>query len=698
MSITPFSHIARNKYESYAEAHSALPYLCKSASFTEFKTELEKYSEGNGLNVRYFMSDTDDNGTPMFFHVFRGSDYIRKTDWLLEQIPADFFHNMYLSLRDPVSKQLLSEVIVSTPGLQEVFEKHDYVFTEMEGFGHKTNTFEWNGFTILNAGFKASIMEEVLEELQPSIDRIKKFGFGKILYNPIVFVSAPMRGQVYNQLQQQYQKTPAAGYYDVAKDNIVIKAEFWGQKNVTPRTFVHELGHRQYYKILSNSQRQRWELHFKNRQKDISAQDISDLKKLILSCTPKIQDTIRHEEFPDFSRFNYRTFTTKLRQNLGVKEVLDFIVQREALKKDPVLRNIKTLRREYFEKIFDSEADFSLAGLGKNLPYCLEALETQKLNQKAILASMFQTYNTYLENKYKLNSLSGEEYEITKKFAKIEAYYEFAVEYLRLWGQGFDYYIGRTIRLPHSSSKYGENNPREDYAEAFEHFIHNKEMPADIFKEFVNLNNIRLGSKTAKLSSQEELKINALQRKIDDLYRKKDYEEAENLEEKLETLLNELEAREEHLDLESDESEDFYGWKNRLTQRPNLVPDLDDEHSNPSLEEELAKLYFSWIKDDGMFEDTDARKNWQNAHPGSTWEDVPQELQKSEKVFVEIVQSIIGDTYPSHMDDQPRKDITFEEALAAAKDAYESVTKRRDRTRELLKKGKDVYAKKNRRY
>lgn len=673
----------KNKYGSYAELLKVLPYLCKSASATEFKEELSKFSNSLEMPIKYFLSENDENNIPLLFHILQGYDYIRKTDWLLGQIPKERFQEHYFNFKNPVTKETIADVITDTPGLQEVFEKHGFIFTEWKGIGYKTSTFEWNGFTILNAGFHPVIMKEVLEELQPSVDRIKKFGFGKVLYNPVIFVSSPMEGHVKNELQQNYEKIKAGGFYNIPKDQIVLRSEYWGQKNITPKTFVHELGHRFYYKFLSETQRQRWQQHFKDRQIVITEQKIRDLKKVILSCAPVIKDIEGTEDFPDFSRFNYAQFTHKLRKNPEIKEVVDFIVEFYAEDKS---KNIKTKRREYFAKIFNPSEFYNLAWAGKILPLLIKTMETQKLTPAVIQVSKGEKIPVEIWSKYKIDELEMPDKETAMYFAKVESRYLTCISILQHWAGGWNYFVGKTIKLSHSSSKYGENNPQEDYAEAFEHFIHNKEMPVDIYKEFVNIHNIRLGKKTAKLTPTEEMQIEALQKRIDTLYHKKNYEEAENLEEKLETLLNELEAREEHFNIESDESEDFYGWKNRLTERPNLVPDLDDENSNPSLEEELAKLYYSWITDDGRCEDNNARKDWMRNHPGSTWQDVPREIQQSKSTFLDIFNDMIGDTYPSHMDDNPRKDITFEEAFAAAKDAYETVTKRRDRVRKLLKK------------
>jgi len=816
--ISKFStlHKAERDYSSISQFLSQMKYLGLSASAEEFKTELKKYRNGILMSYAHLLEANNDenNEIPFYSYIFYGQDGAKKWDWLLSLVPVERVE-YWLEDKNPVlPSETFHQFVSEHPDLKEVFEKHGFIFTELGGGGIKKETFEWNGFSILNAGFKYRNMERILQELQPTVERIKKHGFGNILYNPIVFVSKPMQGQVYNTFQQQYQKQPTGAYYSVSKDHIVIKATDWDKAMKYNAAFAHELAHRQYYKFLTPTQRQRWEHHFNNRQVDVSAQDIAQLTRIIQSCAPTIYDSLRNEEFPDFSRFNYRKFTEKIRKNPEIKEVLDFILEYGKREMGIQGKNIKTLRREYLQKIFNPEEFYSIAWFGKVLPLCIEVLETQNLQQKAISLSRYTTTSKYMENKYRLSELSGEELEIAKTFARIESLYEEGVGLLRNWSSGWEYFIGMTIKLPYSTSEYGKNNPQEDYAEAFEHFIHNKEMPVDIYREFVALNHIRLGSKktaninpsmflrgycaefaialhqktgfqivsfdeiegeeelyyspvhyavkhpsgkymdarglrtekeilsnllssnatplspdkvqirelyvddieqetsieeealtlaeeyitspefkkvlpkkTAKLSPKEEMQIDALQKRIDTLYRKKDYEEAENLEEKLEALLNDLEAREEHFNMESDESEDFYGWKNRLTET-GIAPDLDDENSNPSLEEELGKLYYQWINDDYRFEDTTARKDWQNAHPGSTWKDVPQELQKSEKVFVELLWSIIADTYPSHWDDKPRKmeDITFEEALAAAKDAYEAVTKRRDRTRKLLKK------------
>lgn len=661
-----------------------LPSLCLSASGAEFSSRLEEWDRDTGIRPETFLGYSTDGSTPYIFSVLYGNDAESKFKYLLDRIGPQRFEILFFELEGPTGTTFAS-LLGDNARLRPLFESYGFIFTRQGGAGYKTSSFEWNGFQVLNAGFNPETMGDTLQELAPFIEKIKKTGFGKALYGPVVFVGAPMKGQVHSVIQQRYRDVEVGAYYDIERDNIVVKAEPWKESGLYPGRFLHELGHRVWYKVMSPTQRQRWQAHFESRGKKITKPEISAVSALIESCAGSIPGLFAKRDLVDLSEFDSASFTRKLKQNPTLKEVVDFIVLFWAEQSGAQSKQIGRLRTKWFRSCFETE--IQAATLYKVL---VQAWEKRDPSGRALALARHGRPDIEVVSRLEQEGVAPEKITpLAKIWDRIVAEsYTIRNWYRNRWLSGL---VDTYVKLPHSVSEYGTNNEQEDYAEAFEHFMTNREMPQDIYREFVSLHGIRLGTrKKAELSPREEIEINALQKRIDTLYRKKNYEEAEALEERLETLLNDVEAREEYFDTESDESEDFYGWKNRLTQRPNLVPDLDDEHSNPSLEEELAKLYHSWITDDGRFEDVDAFKDWINSHPGSTWKDVPEEIMQSKEIFVGIVSSLIGDTYPSHMDDAPRKDITFEEAFAAAKDAYEAVTARRNRTRERIKKLSEV--------
>ena len=481
--INKFStlHKAERDYSSVAQFISHLKYLGLSASAEEFKTELKKYRNEIFISYEHLLEANNDIETeiPFYAYVFYGQDSVNKWDFILSVVPVERVQSWLEEKNPTLPSETFHTFVFEHPALREVFEKHNFVFTESGGSGLKRDTFEWNGFNVLNAGFNYRNMERVLQELQPTVEAIKKHGFGKILYNPIVFVSRPMQGQVYNTYQNQYDKISAGAYYSIPKDHIVIKATDWDTESKYNSSFAHELGHRFYYKFLSETQRQRWQQHFKDRQIVITEQKIRDLKKVILSCAPVIKDMEGKEDFPDFSRFNYAQFTHKLRKNPEIKEVVDFIVEFYAEDKS---KNIKTKRREYFTKIFNPSEFYNLAWAGKILPLLIKTMETQKLTPAVIQVSKGEKIPVELWSKYKIDELEMPDKETAMYFAKVESRYLTCVSILQHWAGGWNYFVGKTIKLSHSSSKYGENNPQEDDAEAFEYFIHNKEMPVDIYK------------------------------------------------------------------------------------------------------------------------------------------------------------------------------------------------------------------------
>lgn len=480
-------HKAEQDYTKVSNFLKIGKSLCLNSSFPEFKEEMGKWRKNWNLRLSTFLgaNDPENEKVQFYMYCFYGLDSLRKWDWILSEVKV-LQVEMWLDAKNPaIPSETFQDVVLRNEDLTTIFEKHGFVFTAMRGRGYKQDTFEWNGFSVLNAGFQYENMKRVLQELQPVVEKIKRMGFEKVFYNPIVFVSNPLEGQVYNESQKEYKNLSAGAYYSYTKDIVVMKANQWNSSYKYENTFAHELAHRLYYKFLSPTQRQRWTSHFHNRIKKISPQDIAGLKKLVISCCPVIHDPMRNEEFPDFSRFNYRKFTNKLRQNSEMKEALDFILQAPGK-----AGNIKTLRREYFKKIFDPQASWGLGWFGKYLPLLIETLETKEENEKAFAVSRYALPKPGRVEFYKSQGLNP-------KFANVEALYEEAVSAMKNWNNYWDSFVNKTIKLPHSTTEYGENNPSEDFAEAFAAFVMNQEMPQDIYREFVNILQIRLGKKAS---------------------------------------------------------------------------------------------------------------------------------------------------------------------------------------------------------
>jgi hypothetical protein len=231
----------------------------------------------------------------------------------------------------------------------------------------------------------------------------------------------------------------------------------------------------------------------------------------------------------------------------------------------------------------------------------------------------------------------------------------------------------KVIESSHSTTEYGKNNPSEDYAEAFMSYVHNFEMPEDIMREFISINNIRTGSKKAKISPEEKTKIDALMRKIDLEYKRKNYDEAERLDAMLEQILEKTDTREEEVETEVDDAEDTYGVKDLF----NNPADVDDSGAFYSLEGELAEMWRRWAHPVGaceelQYEDSRAVEEYQRQNNGKIPPD-ESELWHSSKVLANHIYQFLHDEGDWHTDKpKPREQLTDEMLMDAAKDAYEN--------------------------
>ena len=503
MAILRYSNIAAERnYSSVREFIQEAKILCQTYTFADFKEEMEKWMAGIKAPLSYLLSgrdeETDNKKTPFFIYCLFWTDGPKKLDWILSQVPKSEIKDS-LEVFDPWQGKKVYEELLKFPELKAVYEKHGMIFTKLQGFGHKTESFAWNGFQVLNAGFKNDSMKKTLEEMEPTVEILKKKGFGKVLYGPLIFVSSPLKGQVLNQFQQKYIDVSAGGYYDIPQDNIVVKSYYDRKDNVHANIVTHELGHRHYYKILSSSQRQQWQAHFKNRGLYVENENVDELLALVDSCIPDLVDPLSGIKYKDFTKANWTKFTVKLKSNSYLKEVFDFIVLSDAINRGKSDKNIKTLRREWFKNFINEDALGGLWWCSKHVLQLAQALKDKTFTEEVRIPSRsFNPKQDIAEN----FETEGSD----PRLASVWEAYDFCREHLPKWNWGLDYWRGKTIIIPHSSSEYGQNNESEDYAEAFEFFMHNREMPEDIYREFVRINNVKMGSKKKKILALSKLK------------------------------------------------------------------------------------------------------------------------------------------------------------------------------------------------
>lgn len=452
-------------------------------SFEEFKSTIESFMAEQNVPFEFAIDVRLKNGYSITQDLLwrGGKDLEKKLQYIIDHIDKRFFET---SIERDL-QTLRENGLNPDEKVKDLLRKNGFIF-EMNSFGLKREQFSWNGFTVTNAGFTMSEkgMRETLDALQPQVTRMQKLGFGQVLYGPLIILNGPLFGQVYKTVEQKYQDVSAAAIYSITKDTIYLN------KNTVLKfshlsSFSHELGHRHYYKVLSPSQRQRWEAHFQNRGVFVTEEDIRELYAMMSSYAPKKTDYFM-KEFVDWSEFDWGKFLLKLNKNSHMKEIVDFLAQYH----HPGL-NIKTARRKFVEKtILGKEYVGGVASCALRIMLFSIALKTGVGMEEAIRRTRNYSNPGTKTDKEALESAYTNCFEVVED----------------LLPQLIHGYAGKQIKISHSTSEYGMSNPSEDYAEAFSSYIMNMEMPEDILQEFIAMNHIRMGSKKKALRKLQVVK------------------------------------------------------------------------------------------------------------------------------------------------------------------------------------------------
>jgi len=118
-----------------------------------------------------------------------------------------------------------------------------------------TSHFLYQGFNIINLDdFTDEQIKPALKGLAIASSMIRNSGFSKLLYGDIIFSK-----NVEEEKDAGNEKF-AGGHYHIGKDLFVIypEAEIWKDPLHALQGFVHELGHRYYFKVLSKGSRLKW--------------------------------------------------------------------------------------------------------------------------------------------------------------------------------------------------------------------------------------------------------------------------------------------------------------------------------------------------------------------------------------------------------------------------------------------------------
>lgn len=618
MPILKFSNMKKIAEEidySSATTYQKRFWFLIGCDFQTFVDEMTKFSHGLQIKLVNLLETEKPMLNMLALDMQKN---LQKLDWIFSNISKRGLHDIIFKYTTKEDLRTFWSLSYSHPLISDLLRKHGLIETPGSGVGIKHETFEWNGFSIVNAGvYYEEILQDVLKKLSPIVNKIRKLGFGSVLYGPLVMVSSKLAGKVLNVREDQYENVEAAAYYDRQNDRVVVTADNLHHYQI----FTHELAHRHYYKILSISQRQRWQSHFKGREKVLTRQEISDLLDLMASCAPMKKD-LNGNKFVAWDLFNFKKFDTRVYKT-DMYKAYEFMASHWIKNMKFDLPSLAAERKSFVnDSLLETGSFGGLSWAAKNLRIPVEFKDDPSISERRKEIALDQYDNN------------------------LKTVAEFKERIIRNWEN-------KVIESPHSTTEYGKNNPSEDYAEAFMSYVHNFQMPEDIMKEFISINNIRTGSKKAKISPEEKTKIDALMRKIDLEYKRKNYAEAERLDAMLEQILEKTDTREEELETEVDDAEDTYGVKDLF----NNPADVDDSGAFYSLEGELAKM-------------------WQQfKYPSCAGDEMI--CEGDPKKLADHIYNLLHDEGDWHTDKPKlREQLTDEMLIDAAKDAYENYQSR----------------------
>jgi ankyrin repeat protein len=347
--------------------------------------------------------------------------------------------------------------------------------------------FKWEGFTVVNAGLNEEHMKEVLSALQPIIKKMKKFGFGKLLYGPLIITGKDLEGATYDAVNKSWANLKWAAYYSNSKDLVVINSKhFLNDIHDNMRIFAHELAHRHWYRFMDPSERQLRTGKFNERGFTIDQAHVDYIEHLFNSSAPENIDALGFK-YREWDKFDYDKFMRGLnakQEKYKLKEIFDTIVAQSHGGKLP--GNLKTERRKFVEdKLIEVGA---IGGI-------------ENVCKKIGLVADYLAYKTPLEDLPR--NVAFEIERSISYYGNRGAYlHEWMQEQLKSFQKRIKAYlekvVGKTIIRPTSTTEYGSTRSEEDYAEAFGYFFANKGIPREIFNLFVRVNKLRISKKIIK--------------------------------------------------------------------------------------------------------------------------------------------------------------------------------------------------------
>jgi hypothetical protein len=340
--------------------------------------------------------------------------------------------------------------------------------------------FSWNGFTVVNGGLSDVEMKGVLSKLEGLVRRFKQKGFGHLIYGSLLITSDNMKGSVFNVSDGAWHDINSAGKYYRGKDYVLINADHLkGSRGL--EIVAHELGHRQWFKFMDSTARKTWEGGYDARGVKVTASMARHIISVIKAAAPMDTDALGNR-YRNWERFDYNKFMRKIKTY--EKRYGSLTVLTEMANNRSYLSGKGARRRKAF--VMGMLREFNIGGSLVSMSYHIGVVArflAGKMDEDMdTLPVLFRRHiddRNWVEGKYnELRDLVDEAKPLNTIMAD----------------------VGRVLVPPTSTTEYGSNNTKEDYAEAFGHFMVNKPMPEGIYNQFMRSSGLRKASKDFRLA------------------------------------------------------------------------------------------------------------------------------------------------------------------------------------------------------
>lgn len=374
------------------------------------------------------------------------------------------------------------------PEIIEEWKEYKSEEKERESLRANPETIPFGKMTIYNGGIVKKDMRKIIAGLRKLTAKLKSKGFGHLLYGPIVVVPDKMPGKVYNQQIGKYKDIDAAAFYYPRQDMLVMNAdEFLRDVGVGMRLMAHELGHRQWYKFLDATQRNWWKGEYEERGFKVKPSIVRFILMTMNKMVPWNRDALGWE-FEDWRKFNQKKFIQVLKKNQkdhGMLDVFDYAAMPPNKRKPLSFAMMSESQRKKEREEF---LDIMIGRLQRMIDNFVRQAEYLNTGDDSWLPSNMKRWNRdKIERSYEKDkdSFSDEmdNMDIEMQLSRV---------------------INRFIMPPSSTTEYGQNNDKEDYAEAFGSYMSNQRMPAEIHDLFMSVHGLR---KTASSLTGEMLHL-----------------------------------------------------------------------------------------------------------------------------------------------------------------------------------------------